>query len=71
MLQFTLECGRVVQRVFAGNVTTPSELDSLIKELRAEVAANETGNSLMIEIWQDVTPKKEVVKSRRKMVFVS
>ena len=65
MLQLTLQSGRIVQRVFAGFISSQDDLDKAIKEIAAEFKDNDTGNPLMVEVWRDATPKPCLCKGRK------
>ena len=66
MLQLTLESGQVVQRVFAGFISSQGDLEKATKEIASEVKDNHTDKPLLVEIWRDVTPKPCSECGRRK-----
>lgn len=71
MLQLTLESGQVVQRVFAGYITTEDDLDKFVAEMRKEVADNRTGHPILCEVWEYVRMKGGGRLSRSKRVLAS
>ena len=72
MLQLTLEDGKVVQRVFAGFITTDDDLDRFVADMRKEVADNKTGQPILCEAWEYVKLRKGGdQKSRRNKVVAS
>lgn len=51
MLQICLANGRVIQRLFAGNVRTEDGVRKFVAELKQELADHSQGESLLVEIW--------------------
>jgi len=59
MLTITLQNGRAIQRVFGSYVTTETDLDKFIKELKSEFGKSERGSPIFCEILRNI-PQKEL-----------
>lgn len=58
MLQFTTSTGRVIQRVFCGEVRTAEDVTNLLRDISGEVMDNTTGFPLLVEVWKEATPQE-------------